>query len=117
MNTANQLYNSLDTLGWVLLFGSLVMYWLKKMEEVRLINKGKGLKGWVLIKTTISDFWSDNFIEVPISFASCLLLAFLAPFIPPVILDMKSYGSLLFIGFGGGSAINGIITKFKPKQP
>ena len=106
MNTL-QLVNSLDTLGWIMLFLGLVLYWLKKIDELFEENKGKP-KG-----EKLKMFFEDNLIELPISFISCLILALLSPYIPPEIMDMRGYVSLLLIGIGGGSAINGIITKMK----
>lgn len=107
------LVNSLDTLGWIMLFGGLWLYWLKKIDEVRVKNKELGFHGRVLYKKTLLDFADDNLLEVPISVFSCLALALLSPVIPPEIIDLKGYVSLLLIGIGGGSAINGIITKMK----
>ena len=102
-----QLYNSLDALGWVLLFGGLLLYWLKTFDQVRTKNKGRS------IYFITQEFINDNFIEFPTSIVSCFLLAFLAPHIPTDVIDLKGYLSLLLIGYGGSSALNGLITKIK----
>ena len=105
--TATQLYNSLDLLGWILLFGGLLLYWLKKFDEIRMNNKGRS------VYFVTQRFFDENFIEVPTSIISCFLLAILSPHIPTEVIDLKGYLSLLLIGYGGSSALNGIISKYK----
>lgn len=105
--TATQLYNSLDLLGWVLLFGGLLLYWLKKFDEIRMKNKSRS------VYFICQAFINDNFVEVPISIVSCLLLAFLSPHIPTSVIDLKGYLSLLMTGYAGSSILNGLISKYK----
>ena len=105
--TATQLYNSLDLLGWVLLFLGLILYWLKKFDEIRMKNKGRSV--YFITQT----FFNENFIEVPVSVISCFALALLSPHIPTSVIDLKGYLSLFLAGYGGSSVLNGLITKIK----
>ena len=86
------------------------MYWLKKLDDARLSNKGQSIKYYVSI------WGQDNWIEIPSSAISCLVLALLGTEIPTSLLDMRGLVSLFLVGYANSSILNKVITRIKPQQ-
>lgn len=106
----SEIGHSLQPIGWVLLVLGWLMYWLKNLNAARQTNKQLGTAGkidWIRI------FFADNFIEIPVSILSCLVLAILAPSIPPSLMDMRGMLSIFMVGYTASSMLNGLITTGK----
>lgn len=109
-STIDEITQSVDAIGWLLIFLGWLMYWLKKLDEERMEHKVKGIIG-----SWHSVFISENIFEIPISLIACFVLVILAPSIPTDLIDLNGKISNFLIGFAGSSILNGLITKSKTK--
>ena len=103
-----EISHSLTPMGWVLLFLGWLMYWLKKLKEMQMAEKGND--AW------FSKFIKENIIESIISVVSCLALAIFSKEIPAELMDTQGLISVFLIGYGASSILNSIITQAKPKN-
>lgn len=108
-STITSIAQALSAMGWICLFLGWLMYWLKKLDDVRLSNKG------VPIKQYVSIYFGDNWIEIPSSAIACLVLALLGTEIPTSLLDMRGLVSLFLVGYANSSILNKVITRMKPQ--
>lgn len=99
----------LSPIEWVSLYFGLIMYWLKKLDEVRIENHEKPIKEYLAI------FFRDNWIEIPTSGLSCLCMALFSSEIPASLLVMKGIVALFCIGYANSSILNRVITRVKPQ--
>ena len=102
-----EISHSLTPMGWVLLFLGWLMYWLKKLKEMQITEKGND--AW------FSKFIKENIIESIISVVSCLALAIFSKEIPAELMDTQGLVSVFLIGYGSSSILNSIITQAKTK--
>lgn len=105
-----QIANSLDYVGWVLLFLGWAIYWLKTADAY---IKDKRKNSRLATFEAIGSFFSNNFIEIPTSLLTCLALAILAPYVPKELMDMQGKISIFITGYFSSSALNSLITKYK----
>lgn len=101
----HSIQSSLDAQHWLLLFFGWLMYWLKAMNTVRMMQADKPF---------FTKFWADNSIEVPTSALACIVLAMMASGIPTDMIDMKGTLAVFLTGYSSSSILNGIITSAKP---
>lgn len=99
--------SDLTPTGWFLLFLGWLMYWLKGFNAARLLAKGIPFGTWT------SAFWQDNFLEIPISAISCLVLAILAKDMPTSMIDLHGTLAVFIVGYTSSSVLNGLITMSK----
>ena len=109
-STLTNIVQAITPVGWVCLFLGWLMYWLKKLDDARLSNKGQPIKYYLTI------WGQDNWIEIPSSAISCLVLALLGTEIPTSLLDMRGLVSLFLVGYANSSILNKVITRIKPQQ-
>ena len=109
ISTIAAISNAISGIGWTSLFLGWLYYWFKKLDEVRISNAEKTIKEYVAL------FARDNWIEVPMSALSCLILAIFSTEIPPKLLDMQGIVSLFMVGYANSSILNKTITKMKPQ--
>jgi hypothetical protein len=102
-----EIANTMDAMGWALMFLGWLLYWIKKLDEVKGSYKKENKPDW------FAAFKSDNGFEILTSIVSCFALAILSAEIPTDIIDMKGRISVLIIGYSSSSIINGLITKGK----
>lgn len=97
--------NGMDDVNKFLLLMGWWIYWMKKMNEARLLAKKK---------TYIKQFVMDNIFEVPTSAITFISIIFIAPEIPSTLMDFHGRLTVFMLGMGGSSAINGLITMARP---
>ena len=108
-STFHELSDSLDAMGWLILFIGWLLYWLKKMDEEKRKAKVENRSGW------FGAFVEDNSFECPISLIACVILALLSSSIPKDIIDMSGRLSVFIVGYSASSILNGLLTKFVRK--
>lgn len=97
--------DDLDPTHWALLFFGLIMYWLKSLNAARMAAQGKPF---------VADFWKDNWIEMPTSILSCVVLAMMAKNISTDLIDLHGTVTTFVVGYFSSSILNAVITQYKP---
>lgn len=101
----NVFTEQLTALGWILVIGGLIMYWLKQADAARAKAKASGTE-W------FNFFLRDNVIEFLVSSLACIALVFLGLSLNPT--DTPTKIADFMLGFGSTSALNGLISRVKP---
>lgn len=101
--------NSLEPLQWFLMLLGCFMYWLKTLN-----TKAQAMKG-VSRKAILSAWAEDNFIEVPTSVLSCVVLAVIGADIPTEMIDLHGKLAVFIAGYSSSSILNGVITTGKQR--
>lgn len=105
---ANEIYNSLDPMGWALLICGWLVYWLMKLNSERK-NRGDLF--------SCKKFFSYNVFEILISIATCVTLAIISESVSKDIIDLHGKVSIWYAGYSSSSILNGIISSRRGERP
>lgn len=95
----------LTPMNWFLMFLGWVMYWLKSFNACRVASNGAPIITYTKV------FWQNNFVEVPISAISCLVIALLSTSISTDFIDLHGTLTVFITGYTSSSILNSIITQ------
>lgn len=101
---------TINALGWILVFSGLLIYWLKQLMQAKAAAKGPWIKFFLL----------DNVLEFVFSIAACVILVLMGYATNPV--NQATIAGDFGVGYMSSSLLNALITNIKPtsitpKQP
>jgi len=110
VSVSHEVYGKLTPLLWFLLYFGLLIYWLSKLNTIKKANPESG------IPHIFAMFGKDNWLEIPLSVAGCLLFAIFSD-LPQSSMNSTAIMVMVFgTGMGGSSFINSLITQSKTKE-
>lgn len=106
-SVSHEIWTSLPPFLWFILYCGWLFYWGKKMQEINASPAHDALSIFEKIKL----FWKENWMEVPSSALSCMILGIVTE-LPPSVMGAKIIIIFVFgLGYSNGSALNFLITQ------